>query len=386
MRHSLKATRWMRSVLVGSLLLPLSFTAFAAEPTQALMMKKADKSLLLDIQRQDELFVAVGERGHILTSTDLGKTWTQSPAPTAQMLTAVYFVDAQHGWAVGHDGNIVHSNDGGKSWVLQRDGLEAQVARNQQALANAIADVSRLQKAIDAGEEAPEGSEWSLEEQLEEAEWSVESARERLKTNPIAPPLMDVWFADKNNGWAVGSFGILLQTTDGGKTWVDRSSDIENPEGYHLNAVVGSNGVVYLAGEVGLVTLSRDNGATWELANLDYDGTLFGIFVAPQNEYVIATGLRGNTFKSVDAGVTWQAIEPNSNYSLAAGDAVDGQQFVLVGAGGAIVVSRDGGESFENFTLPSRAALSSVLVLEGGQLVLVGQGGVHHFNINAVAK
>ncbi len=31
--------------------------------------------------------------------------------------------------------------------------------------------------------------------------------------------LQDVWFADANTGWAVGSHGTLLRTTDGGTTW-----------------------------------------------------------------------------------------------------------------------------------------------------------------------
>ena len=45
---------------------------------------------------------AVGERGHILHSADAGSTWSQSPVPASANLTAVYFADAKHGWAVGH--------------------------------------------------------------------------------------------------------------------------------------------------------------------------------------------------------------------------------------------------------------------------------------------
>lgn len=386
MHHSFKATSWMRAVLVGSMALSLSFSVSAAEPKQALMMTKTDKSLLLDIQRKGSQLVAVGERGHIILSSDQGKTWKQSAVPTAQMLTAVSFADEQNGWAVGHDGNIVHSVDGGVTWTLQRDGLEAQVSRNREAMAAAIAEVNRLQALIDAGEEAEEGAEWSLEEQLEEAEWTVKSSKERLQSKVVAPPLMDVWFKDAQNGWAVGSFGLLLQTQDGGKTWVERSNDIDNADGYHLNAVVGSNDVIYVVGEAGFLTLSRDQGATWQKVDLDYDGSLFGIFAAPNAEYVVATGLRGNTFKSLDNGETWQLIEPDAGYSLMAGTAIDANQFILVGAGGAIVVTRDGGETFENYTLPARASLSSVVALDQEQLILVGQGGVHRFNLSTAAK
>lgn len=386
MHHSLKAARWMRSVLVGGVLLPLSFSLFAAEPSQALMMGKADKSLLLDIQRKGDQLVAVGERGHILLSADQGKSWVQSPVPTAQMLTAVYFADEQNGWAVGHDGNIVHSRDGGKTWILQRDGLEAQGVRNQLMLKESVAEARRLQKLISAGvsEENDEGL--SLEEQLEEAEWQVKRAQERLQSKVSAPPLMDVWFADAQNGWAAGSFGILLQTTDGGETWVERSRDINNDDEFHLNAIVGSAGVIYIAGEAGFLIYSADNGQSWTQADLGYEGTLFGIFAAPDDAFVITTGLRGNTYRSSDNGESWQELAPGVDYSLAAGSAYGAGNVVLVGAGGTIAVSHDNGDSFSQYTLPARASLSSVLALEDGQFILVGQGGVHRFTTNAVAK
>ena len=33
--------------------------------------------------------------------------------------------------------------------------------------------------------------------------------------------LTDVTFIDRQNGWAVGSHGVLLRTEDGGKTWTE---------------------------------------------------------------------------------------------------------------------------------------------------------------------
>ena len=90
------------------------------EPRAAQLMPRAAQSLLIDIARAGERLVAVGERGHVLYSDDSGQRWIQAPVPVSVMLTAVWFLDAQHGWAVGHDGMIIATDDGGASWRPDR--------------------------------------------------------------------------------------------------------------------------------------------------------------------------------------------------------------------------------------------------------------------------
>jgi len=137
---------------------------------------KAAKSLILDVVHAGTRLVAVGDRGHILYSDDQGKTWTQAKVPTRQLLTAVYFVDDKHGWAVGHDAQILASEDGGLTWSKQFEDLKREA------------------------------------------------------------PLLDVWFQDVNHGVAVGAYGALLETTDGGKNWQDVSDRLDNQDQFHLNA------------------------------------------------------------------------------------------------------------------------------------------------------
>ncbi len=40
-------------------------------------------------------------------------------------------------------------------------------------------------------------------------------------------PLYDVFFLDRENGWAVGGKGTILQTRDGGRRWRTRRSGTE---------------------------------------------------------------------------------------------------------------------------------------------------------------
>ena len=85
----------------------------------------ASKGLLQAVVKAGSRLVAVGQRGHIVISTDGGATWKQSPVPVSSDLTSVFFVDAKEGWAVGHDGVILHSRDSGDSWELQLTGRSA---------------------------------------------------------------------------------------------------------------------------------------------------------------------------------------------------------------------------------------------------------------------
>ena len=91
----------------------------------AVMSAKASHSLLLDLARAGKRIVAVGDRGHVLYSDDEGKSWTQARVPVSVMLTAVYFPNAQEGWAVGHNGVILYSPDAGASWQLQHADKDA---------------------------------------------------------------------------------------------------------------------------------------------------------------------------------------------------------------------------------------------------------------------
>jgi photosystem II stability/assembly factor-like uncharacterized protein len=72
----------------------------------------AVKSLMLDLARAGPRVFAVGERGHVLYSSDEGRSWTQVQVPGSANLNAVYFSDATHGWAVGHAEMILRTTDG----------------------------------------------------------------------------------------------------------------------------------------------------------------------------------------------------------------------------------------------------------------------------------
>lgn len=284
---------------------------------------KAAKSLMLDVVHAGTRLVAVGDRGHILYSDDQGKTWTQAKVPTRQLLTAVYFVDDKHGWAVGHDAQILASEDGGLTWSKQFEDLKREA------------------------------------------------------------PLLDVWFQNVNHGVAVGAYGALLETTDGGKNWQDVSDRLDNQDQFHLNAIAAvKDAGLFIVGEQGSMFRSPDWGQTWEKLQGPYQGSLFGVIGTAQPQTLLAYGLRGNLYRSTDFGRTWQQVELKAargalEFGLSGATLLADGSIVIVGNGGSVISSSDNGETFSVFNRPDRISLSSVTAAGDGNLILTGQGGVH---------
>src|SRR5215470_11506826 len=64
-----------------------------------------------------QIFVAVGDSGSILRTTDGGETWTFQPSGTDRNLVGVSFVDQDTGFAVGTAGTVLRTTDGGITWT-----------------------------------------------------------------------------------------------------------------------------------------------------------------------------------------------------------------------------------------------------------------------------
>lgn len=302
--------------------------AQAAENTAAtyaieVPVAKIASTLLLDVVSAGSRLVAVGQRGHIIYSDDQGKTWTQAKVPSRALLTAVYFVDAKHGWAVGHDAQILATTDGGANWTLQFEDPERE------------------------------------------------------------SPLIDVMFENLEHGFAVGAYGALLETTDGGKSWEDVGDLLDNEDGAHLNSIIQvKDAGLLIAGEMGLIFRSADNGQTWETVPQPYEGSLFGALALTQSRSLLVFGLRGSVFRSTDFGDSWQQItlpgdgsEP-FKFGLAGAAHLPDGSVVLVGNGGSVAVSHDDGLTFSVMNVADRQPISSVVAGPDGQLVIVGQAGV----------
>ncbi len=335
----------MKFGLAAVALAAVSLAVARADSTArpAVIAPLASRSLLLDLAWAGPRVFAAGERGHILHSTDAGKSWTQVPVPSSETLTSIYFADGKNGWAVGHAETIVRTQDGGDTWDL--------------------------------------------------AHFEPENAQ----------PLLDVCFADASRGVAVGAYGMIYTTEDGGAVWSqvpfepeplpgaekvedeqdEMEADVDLGFEFHLNAIArGPPGRMYLGAEAGRLFRSDDDGAHWRELPSPYDGSFHGILPL-DGETVLAFGLRGNLYRSEDGGMSWTAIPTGTTVLLNSGARIDEQTVVIAGMAGVLLVSRDGGRSFELTQQGDRKAVSAVAPSGDGELILAGEGGVRRLPLPA---
>ncbi|GGO78915.1 hypothetical protein GCM10011348_11920 [Marinobacterium nitratireducens] len=332
------------------------------------MSPLAAHSLLLDIERVDGKLIAVGERGHIVTSTDEGGSWQQAPVPVRVTLTNTFFVDDSYGWTVGHDGVVLKTEDGGKSWRKLLDGNVA----NQIMLEHAQARLADFEETYDA---APEEQREEMEGELESRTYMADDAQAFTNEGP-SRPFLDLWFKDRNEGIVVGAFGLILHTTDGGETWQAWFDRMENPTLFHLNAIKQIGDELYITAEAGTLFRSSDWGQSWEILDSPYDGSFFGITGNDQGR-IIAYGLRGHAFQSEDWGDTWDTIDTGVDASFFSGTMLDDGSVVLVGAGGISLHLDADGNVIGTSRDSSRLPLSKVLESEDKGLLIAGPHGVH---------
>lgn len=327
----------------------------------ALITFRADQTLLLDVAIAGDQLIAVGDQGTVIRSGDEGQTWQQLKTPFSVMLTSIFFTDEQHGWLAGHDGLLAKTEDSGVSWRKLLDGDQI----NQLRLSRLQAWVSELEAQVHA-----EPDNERLAEQFDTAQWQADDAAAALEEGPSVP-LLDIWFADDQRGFALGGYGLLLKTDDAGESWQYWGDRLDNPDSFHLNAMIADHrGYLYIIGEAGLLFRSVDQGEHWERLDSPYDGSLFAITEYQNNLYLM--GLRGHLYRSVD-GLEWQAINTGFSASLV-GAVASKDRLVLLGQGGLVVQSRDG-QRFSRVDSGSRRSISAGAGLPG-KYVLVGEGGV----------
>lgn len=202
--------------------------------------------------------------------------------------------------------------------------------------------------------------------------WSIQ----RLDTQEDRP-LFSVHFFNAEEGVAVGLWSLVLRTNDGGKTWETVSLPAP-PEGgradRNLFATFASpKGSLFVAAERGAVLRSDDKGQTWQYLNTGYKGS-FWTGVALHDGTLLVAGLRGSLYRSADDGKSWQAVDSGSKSSLT--DLVEvGTRVVGVGLDGVEVESANGGASFSGKQRDDRLSLTA-LVAAGPELVRFSRRGV----------
>ncbi|HEP9463104.1 WD40/YVTN/BNR-like repeat-containing protein [Pseudomonas aeruginosa] len=191
-------------------------------------------------------------------------------------------------------------------------------------------------------------------------------------------PLFAVHFFNARQGVAVGLWSLVLTTDDGGRTWIERR--LEAPPGYSradlnlMGLFADGRGGLYATAERGQILRSEDQGKSWRYLDTGYEGTLWSGAVLGDGSLLVG-GQRGTLLHGSADGQAWRRVPLASKSSITA-IAVSGPQVVAVGLDGLMVRSQDGGVSFEEQRAADGLSLTAVLLGGPDSPLLFSRRGV----------
>ncbi len=195
----------------------------------------------------EERFVAVGEDGVMITSTDGGATWGETTIAEGVWLLDVAFVGPEVGWTVGRAGAVLRTEDGGRTWQDR----SAHVAENLHAVwVEAPCQVwvagsdGRILRTSDCGH-------------------SWHSCR--LAYDGVVRRL----FFQGTTGWAAGDHGMILHSDDGGMSWHKLAPETVGSRVnlYGIAFVDAGTGLAW--GDEGTLLTTENGGLQWWKRRLD---------------------------------------------------------------------------------------------------------------------
>jgi len=270
---------------------------------------------LQSIARNDSHLVAVGAHGLILTAA-------ASPQPNWQRLEvdgAASFVDVescpdQRFVALAMNRTVWVSDSAGQNWASH----PVESMENLLTLAC-----------------TPDNTLWlggSFSTLMSSTDGAVSWATQSLDQDAM---FTDIHFVDAQNGVAVGEFGMVLRTTDGGQQW-QPINPIPN-DFYPQSAWFQDVNEGWVTGLGGNVLHTRDGGQNWQAQTTGTDAPIYGIAAlpgGPGNASLFAVGDHSHLLLYRDGQWQPQTVSP-APFFLRDGVEVNGH-LILVGGGGAI--------------------------------------------------
>lgn len=225
---------------------------------------------------------------------------------------------------------------------------------------------------------------------------------------PVSVSLTAVRFPTPSQGWAVGHFGTVLHSADGGESWQIQLRGAEAAEltladarahagddAVQSAAVASAQRLVddgpdkpfldlYFAdeqrgivvGAYNLILATRDGGKSWQSlsARLDNPGARHLYAIAAGGDSLYVAGEEGRVFRSDDLGASFTRLGTpyQGSYFTVAADAAS---VVVAGLRGNAFRSTDRGQTWSPLQLPAPVSVVASLLGRDGRLILANQAG-----------
>lgn len=314
------AVRLWAAILTGAIMVAAGPAhAVRSTLTPATSSPIADRSPMLALAQAGTRIVAVGSHGLVLLSDDYGVSWRQArDVPTQAMLTGLFFLNNEDGFAVGQDAVILETHDGGETWALR------------------YVDINR------------------------------------------GLPLFAVHFLSPDHGIAVGALGLVLETKNGGRNWSERLLRRFDYSDLNLNRIIALDGALYVASQFGVVYRSANGAESFQPVQSPSQADFWTALVLPNGTLAFG-GANGELWR-VRADLNgWTPVEtdtPNGITALAL--TLDGR-LAVAGLDGYLAVTLPRDEALTRIArVDGLSAFEPAALIAGprGALVVGGAQGL----------
>ncbi len=348
---------------------------------------------LLNISSGNNLMIATGKAGTIISSNDDGATWTECATSSCDSIADEWLLDSS--WdgtshiVVGSNGTLITSTDG-INWSahsaqttehlfsIASDGASRVLIGGEYSTQIATNDVSAILSSDLVMTSMPDATTVTSGRITQEALNKILYFNNRYTTvgsagtiltsdnaiywtppnsitggSEIANDLFDISVTDSddNHLTASGAWGTLLQSTDNGLNWnsigppLTGNADFLNGITSNLLSNPGTPTLV-TAGSGGAAFTSTNNGTSWN-ATAGPTQTIEDInALAASDALLVAVGNQGIILNSSDSGISWATQVPTStcgtNHLRAVSWSDVTSRFVAVGDYGTVCHSDDG--------------------------------------------
>ena len=241
--------------------------------------------------------VTVGMRGAINESSDGGLTW--KPVEHGLTELALLSVDRRgaHTVAVGQTGLVMVEESPGK-WAVIDSGIKNRLFSVSVNSAGLAIAVGEFGTLIKSSDG---GRTWASAA----PDWTQFADAESFGTGE--PTMYAAHVAESGEITIAGEYGSILRSNDSGATWtVLRAVTAGVPTIFALSIPADGQGNSYAVGQTGELLISADQGKSWGKCTTDTESNFLGVAAAPNGEVVI-TGMRV-MMRSTNNGVTFDSL------------------------------------------------------------------------------